>query len=507
MGANLSGVRIHHDQAAAESAAEQGAQAYTLGNSIFFGAGRYDPESTQGRSLLLHELTHVVQQSRSGPAGTDSGVGEAEHEAEAVANVAAMSVALKPGPTAAGPERVQVRSGPTKAAKTTSAPVNDPSTLASAISVKQLFALYASNEPTFVIGPLPPFKNPSFTRGWVRGKGRVAVEQEIARRLTGLSQHELIGYLNYADANLRPPEYDTAILQSLFGQIGSQLPLTHDQRVELRQLVGVRLSMAYTDFTNAAAANAASLKAAVNAEAALLALLVDVFMGLAAPGLAAGIAAAANRIPVMASNLTYRIALASLDMPQIGLVLAAATKVGKEAIKLQAQPLFGESDVDAFIRGLKHSFRVGVDAVAADLPNRSDDELGVLAATYEPEQSDEAHYIPLIKDLIDRFRKQVQPIGPATETNLTDPIDRTLTEQVGLIWLSRGPDVILAQVALTRSSLDPGSRMYFRTFVEQDLADIAIRKALSSQPRGIQHIGAESIIGVPSLIPATAARR
>jgi hypothetical protein len=55
-------VRVHADGAAAESARAIGAEAYTVGNDIVFGAGRYTPHSDDGQRLLAHELTHVVQQ-------------------------------------------------------------------------------------------------------------------------------------------------------------------------------------------------------------------------------------------------------------------------------------------------------------------------------------------------------------------------------------------------------------------------------------------------------------
>jgi hypothetical protein len=45
-----------------------------------FGAGEYRPNSQKGRRLLAHELTHVVQQGASGPAGgqrTCGGAGRA----------------------------------------------------------------------------------------------------------------------------------------------------------------------------------------------------------------------------------------------------------------------------------------------------------------------------------------------------------------------------------------------------------------------------------------------
>jgi hypothetical protein len=55
-------VRLHTDSAAAESAQTLNASAYTFGNEIVFGAGRYRPDTEHGRRLLAHELAHVVQQ-------------------------------------------------------------------------------------------------------------------------------------------------------------------------------------------------------------------------------------------------------------------------------------------------------------------------------------------------------------------------------------------------------------------------------------------------------------
>src|SRR4051794_38460668 len=54
-------VRIHDDALAAESARELHAQAYTVGNDIAFGAGRYAPHAAGGQHLLAHELAHTLQ--------------------------------------------------------------------------------------------------------------------------------------------------------------------------------------------------------------------------------------------------------------------------------------------------------------------------------------------------------------------------------------------------------------------------------------------------------------
>jgi hypothetical protein len=68
MGAGLGGVRIHPGGRAAEAAQSVQAQAYTVGQDIFFAAGKYNPHSTEGRRLLAHELSHTVQQSGRGSA-------------------------------------------------------------------------------------------------------------------------------------------------------------------------------------------------------------------------------------------------------------------------------------------------------------------------------------------------------------------------------------------------------------------------------------------------------
>jgi len=65
-GYDFSQVRVHTDPQAAESARSMHALAYTLGRDIVFGSGQYTPEQVEGKRLLAHELTHVVQQQKTG---------------------------------------------------------------------------------------------------------------------------------------------------------------------------------------------------------------------------------------------------------------------------------------------------------------------------------------------------------------------------------------------------------------------------------------------------------
>jgi hypothetical protein len=62
-GNDFSQVRVHTDFAAKQSAQDINAHAYTVGHNIVFGAGGFAPESHEGRKLVAHVLTHVVQQT------------------------------------------------------------------------------------------------------------------------------------------------------------------------------------------------------------------------------------------------------------------------------------------------------------------------------------------------------------------------------------------------------------------------------------------------------------
>ncbi|HEX5414880.1 MAG TPA: tectonin domain-containing protein, partial [Chloroflexota bacterium] len=62
--ADLSQVGLHVGPAADRIARALDANAVTCGSDIFFRAGRYRPDSAEGRMLLAHEVAHVLQQRR-----------------------------------------------------------------------------------------------------------------------------------------------------------------------------------------------------------------------------------------------------------------------------------------------------------------------------------------------------------------------------------------------------------------------------------------------------------
>lgn len=97
LGHDFGAVRVHDDPAAARSAEAVHAAAYTVGRHVVFAAGRYAPGGSQGRALLAHELTHVVQQSRQGDS-TDS-----EKRAETAAAIVSRGRSVSRGMIGAAP--------------------------------------------------------------------------------------------------------------------------------------------------------------------------------------------------------------------------------------------------------------------------------------------------------------------------------------------------------------------------------------------------------------------
>ena len=86
-GHDFSRVRVHSGGAAEQSALDVNAHAYTAGHSIVFGASRFEPGTNDGRRLLAHELTHVVQQNGSPAAVQRAPTPAADPSADAAAPI------------------------------------------------------------------------------------------------------------------------------------------------------------------------------------------------------------------------------------------------------------------------------------------------------------------------------------------------------------------------------------------------------------------------------------
>jgi hypothetical protein len=122
---DLTDVRIHTDDESAELARALGAEAVTTGRHIYFARGKYEPITTEGQRLLVHELTHTAQQAGTTEASAAEVQVESEHtpleqEAERASD----------GWTAHGPIDVSYGTVTTATPQRQTAPCPDPTRLA-----------------------------------------------------------------------------------------------------------------------------------------------------------------------------------------------------------------------------------------------------------------------------------------------------------------------------------------------------------------------------------------
>jgi outer membrane protein OmpA-like peptidoglycan-associated protein len=101
-GFDFSTVRIHTGPAAEEASSALDAGAFTVGNDVVFGRGRYHPGTARGDRLIAHELVHVLRNRTAGrsegraaraPREVDSEDSPAEREADRVAQAFASTAA------------------------------------------------------------------------------------------------------------------------------------------------------------------------------------------------------------------------------------------------------------------------------------------------------------------------------------------------------------------------------------------------------------------------------
>ncbi len=64
-GASFQNVHIHTGGYASELSNQLNANAFTVGKDVYFGQGKYMPNTSEGKHLLAHELTHTLQQGET----------------------------------------------------------------------------------------------------------------------------------------------------------------------------------------------------------------------------------------------------------------------------------------------------------------------------------------------------------------------------------------------------------------------------------------------------------
>ena len=155
-GYDFSRVRVHSGAAAEQSARDVNAHAYTVGHNIVFGAGGFAPGTHEGRRLMAHELTHMIQQGDSeatfqGKLQVGAPGDAYEREADAATNAVASGMAVAP-----------IR------------PINRTLTSAGSSDVKPVRTALPPEPPRNTQGPDGPPSTNSASCGWRRLTRRIA---------------------------------------------------------------------------------------------------------------------------------------------------------------------------------------------------------------------------------------------------------------------------------------------------------------------------------------------
>jgi hypothetical protein len=118
-------VRVHADSAAADSARAVNANAYTVGHDIVLGSRPSAMSASEGRRLMAHELTHVVQQSNASASEVSLTIGDTrsalEQEADRAADAINSDLAT-PRPTRSPDQSVQRDTAPEQNPTATQSP-------------------------------------------------------------------------------------------------------------------------------------------------------------------------------------------------------------------------------------------------------------------------------------------------------------------------------------------------------------------------------------------------
>lgn len=64
-GRDFSNVKVHSDKESEQFNKNLNSNAFTVGNDIYFNKGQFQPNTSEGKKLMAHELTHVLQQKNN----------------------------------------------------------------------------------------------------------------------------------------------------------------------------------------------------------------------------------------------------------------------------------------------------------------------------------------------------------------------------------------------------------------------------------------------------------
>lgn len=375
---------------------------------------------------------------------------------------------------------------------------DDPDSIRTA-AITQLLPVWLAQtdqEVRFAAGRLVHYR-----RAWIDGPGRPIIQAAIRRRLDemavkvdGRAQLQALLPLN----RWGPIASLNAIWLALAIQYRMDRArlLSDADRTNVIRETGDRMSVAYTQFSTATRRQQAALQAEAADRAATAALFVDVFMGLLAPGIGRAVAALANRIPVSAPTVAYRAAIALLDSSRNKDIFRQLWKIPNQSVKSQLSALYGESDLDIFIGGLRSSMANELQEIRGHFNEMTDQELIVLCADFDSSVANEETYVQTLGRLVRQYRREVRPIGWEPGMAMTDYPEYEYATTTSAAWIIQSNGTRQLALISVESNVVDTRRPEFVRWISQEMVEHALAK-MAQRRYPVRELRRTQVDGVP----------
>jgi hypothetical protein len=210
----------------------------------------------------------------------------------------------------------------------------------------------------------------------------------------------------------------------------SSASLSTSERAALVRVTESRLDRSYTTLVHAiAGVKLDKLKKSLRKSPDLLTTIFQIALGLAFAPLGRAVAELANELPIDASNLAYRAALALSDEKKAEEAVRKVYEFGKsqfESADARREVSAEEAD-DKFLDKLTNRYNQGIDLLEKQLSSLTDDELGLVYIAYDPARLTAEHFSAQVERLLSEYQTEVEEIGKVEQESVLSGIRQVRT--------------------------------------------------------------------------------
>jgi len=269
-----------------------------------------------------------------------------------------------------------------------------------------------------------------------------------------------------------------------------------DIRMFLIAEVGARVGTAYTTFVDACNGHIQALKSAAKKDAGIALTIMDVAFSMLAPGCAKGLQAFFDVLPANAPTALYDAAYGIIG--NAGAIVGGALAAGKRVAGTEFEHALRRTDAEEFITNLKRGFLKVGQHVRASVLGKTNAELAILCGAFDADVASLEVFEAKIGALLHAFQNEAEPIGERKVRN-NDVFSGVATSETGRLMAIDFGEGTPTLVAVTETNVVGEKASFeFASFISPDMASVAIQRANSFQPKGVEthRFGAITVKGL-----------